>query len=288
MMYSRRELGKIAAAVFPLSIALGKPDSRVNGVQLGAQSNSFSDRSLDEALKILVEIGIGECELWQGHVEPRPQGRGQAGMDLRKWREETPASYFGGIARKVNQAGIRLYDYDYQFHENFEDQEIERGFLMAKALGVKYMVTSSATVSLAKRMAPFAEKHRITVGMHGRTNLKDPNEFARLESYETALGYSKYIAVNLDIGHYVAAGFDPLPFIEKHHARIVSLHLKDRKKDQGPSMPFGQGDTPIKEVLQLLKKNKWEIPAQIEYDVRGVDRVADFKKAYEYCKQALA
>jgi sugar phosphate isomerase/epimerase len=86
----------------------------------------------------------------------------------------------------------------------------------------------------------------------------------------------------------VAAGFDPLPFIEKHHARIVSLHLKDRKKDQGPSMPFGQGDTPIKEVLQLLKKNKWDIPAQIEYDVRGGDRVADFRKAYEYCKQALA
>jgi sugar phosphate isomerase/epimerase len=287
-MYSRRELGKIAAALFPLSIALGKPDSRVNGVQLGAQSNSFSDRSLDEALKALVEIGIGECELWQGHVEPRPQGRGQAGIDLRKWREETPASYFGGIARKFKEAAIRLYDYDYQFHENFEDQEIERGFLMAKALGVRYMVTSSATISLAKRMAPFAEKHRITVGMHGRTNLKDPNEFARPESYETVLGYSKYIGINLDIGHYVAAGFDPLPFIEKHHARIVSLHLKDRKKDQGPSMPFGQGDTPIKEVLQLLKKNKWDIPAQIEYDVRGGDRVADFRKAYEYCKQALA
>ena len=287
-MHSRRDLGRMAAAIFPLSVALGKPDSTVNGVQIGAQTNSFSDRSLDDAIKALVKVGIGECELWQGHVEPRPQGRDQARIDLRKWREETPASYFGGIAQKFKQAGIRLYDYDYQFHENFEDQEIDRGFLMAKALGVKYMVTSSATISLARRMAPFAEKHRITVGMHGRTNLKDPNEFARPESYETAIGYSKYIAINLDIGHYVAAGFDPLPFIEKHHARIVSVHLKDRKKDQGPSMPFGLGDAPIREVLQLLKKNQWRIPVHIEYDVNGADRFAGFEKAYEYCKQALA
>lgn len=287
-MYSRRDVGRMAAAIFPLSMALGKPDSRVNGIQIGAQTNSFSDRSLDAAIKALLKVGIGECELWQGHVEPRPQSGGQLSMDLRKWRAETPTSYFGGIAGKLKDVGIRLYDYDYQFHENFDDEEIDRGFLMAKALGVKYMVTSSATIPLAKRMAPFAEKHRITVGMHGRTNLKDPNEFARPESYEAVLGYSKYIAINLDIGHYVAAGFDPLPFIEKHHARIVSVHLKDRKKDQGPSMPFGQGDTPIKEVLQLLKKNKWQIPVHIEYDVRGTDRLAGFEKAYQYCKEALA
>ena len=74
----------------------------------------------------------------------------------------------------------------------------------------------------------------------------------------------------------------------KHHARIVCLHLKDRKKDQGRSMPFGQGDTPIKECLQLLKRNRWKIPANIEYDVRGGDPVAEFKKAYEFCRQALA
>ena len=287
-MYSRRDFGKIAVAAIPMSMATAKPNSRIAGVQLGAQSNSFSSRPLDDAIKAMIEIGMSECELWQGHVEPRPPGPGQPGVDLRKWREETPPGFFGDIARKFKQAGILLYAYDYSFRENFEDQEIERGFLMAKALGVKCMTTASATVALAKRMAPYAEKHKMIVGMHGRMNIKDPNEFATPKSFEMAMGYSSYIGVALDIGYFFAAGFDPLDFIRKHHARIVCLHLKDRKKDQGRSMPFGQGDTPIKECLQLLKRNRWKIPANIEYDVRGGDTVAEFKKAYEFCKQALA
>ena len=285
-MYSRREFGRIAAASIPVSITFGASNSSVAGVQLGAQTNSFSDRPLDDAINAMLETGISGCELWQGHVEPRPKG-GTA-IDLRRWREQTPASYFQNIAGKFKQAKIHLYAYDYQFHPDFEDGEIDRGFQMAKALGVKCMVTSSATLALAKRMAPFAEKHKMVVGMHGRTNTKDPNEFAGPENFETALGFSRYIGVNLDIGHYFAAGFAPVSFIERHHSRIVSIHLKDRKKNQGPTMPFGEGDTPLKECLLLLKRNRWDIPAHIECDVRGGDRVAAFQKAFAYCKQVLA
>ena len=112
-MYSRRDFGKIAVASIPLSMAAAKPNSMIGGVQLGAQSNSFSGRPLDDAIKAMVEIGMSECELWQGHVEPRPPGPGQPGVDLRKWREETPPGFFGAIARKFRQAGILLYAYDY-------------------------------------------------------------------------------------------------------------------------------------------------------------------------------
>jgi sugar phosphate isomerase/epimerase len=101
-------------------------------------------------------------------------------------------------------------------------------------------------------------------------------------------GRSPYINVNLDIGHFFAAGFDPVDFITRHHERIVTLHLKDRKKDNGANMPFGEGDTPIKPVLQLLKKNKFAIPANIEYEYKGADTLQEVKKCFEYCKQALA
>ncbi len=242
-------------------------------VKIGAQTNSFSDRDLDSAIRTMGEIGISECELWQGHVEP-----GGAGASV---------GFLHEIAGKFRKAGIRVCAYDFQFRESFTDQEIERGLQSARELGVQCMVTSSATLSLAKRMAPFLEKHRMKAGMHGRTNVKDPNEFAGPETFEAALAYSPYIGVNLDLGHYTAAGFDAVAFIEKHHARIYSIHLKDRKKNQGPSVAFGEGDTPIRECLQLLKRNRWRIPAHIEHD-RGGDRVAEFKKSYEYCKRALA
>jgi sugar phosphate isomerase/epimerase len=94
--------------------------------------------------------------------------------------------------------------------------------------------------------------------------------------------------VNLDIGHYWAAGYDPVPFIAEHHERIVTLHIKDRKKNQGKNMPFGEGDTPIQEVLQLLKREKYPIPANIEYEYEGGDTVAEMRKCYDYCRRALA
>ncbi len=281
-LYSRREFGCLAAA--PL-VAPAKPNSVFGGVQIGAQTNSFSDRDLDSAIRAMLEIGISGCELWQGHVEPPALSCKDA--ELAAWREETPSTYFHEIAARFKTAGIRVYAYDFQFRDSFTDAGIERGLRIGRELGVPAMVTSSATLKLARRMVPFIEKHKMPVGMHGRTNVRDPNEFAGPETFERALTYSPSIGVNLDLGHYTAAGFDAAAFIEKHHGRILSIHLKDRLVNQGRSMPFGEGDTPIRACLQLLKRNGWRIPAHIEHD-RGGDRVAEFRKSFEFCKRALA
>ena len=93
--------------------------------------------------------------------------------------------------------------------------------------------------------------------------------------------------MNLDIGHFTAANFDPIPYIKEHHARITNIHLKDRKKNQGDNMPWGQGETPIKEVLQLLKQNHYGFPANIEFEYPG-DPLVEVPKCLDYCKQALS
>jgi len=96
--------------------------------------------------------------------------------------------------------------------------------------------------------------------------------------------------VNLDIGHYTAAGYDPIAFIQKHHGRITNLHLKDRKKHDGPNMPWGQGETPINEVLLLLKKEKYTFPANIELEYPippGSDSVQEISKCLVYARKCL-
>ncbi len=274
------------------TVALGFPrmasaiDSKIAGVQIGAQSYSFRDRPLDQMISAMAEIGLGECELWQGHVEPArgksPDGREQ----LRKWRTTVPLDFFKEIRGKFDRAGITLSAYNYSFRDDFTDEEIERGFEMARALGVPAL-TASSTVSVTKRVAPVAAKYKMMVGMHGHDNLADPNEFAKPESFETAMRESKWIGLNLDIGHFTAAGYDPLPFLEKYHDRTVTVHIKDRRKNQGPNVVWGQGDTPLKATLELLKARQWNIPANIEYAYKGADTVAEVRKCYEYCRTVL-
>jgi sugar phosphate isomerase/epimerase len=172
---------------------------------------------------------------------------------------------------------------------NMADEEIEYAFAMAKAMKVK-AISCSATVTFAKRVAPFADKHKIVWAGHGHDNTSDPEQFAKPETFEFIMSLSRYIGVNLDIGHFTAAGYDPIPFIQKHHARITNLHLKDRKKEHGPNVPWGTGDTPIKEVLRLLSKDKYPIPANIELEYpipAGSDPVAEVGKCYQYAKKCL-
>ena len=194
---------------------------------------------------------------------------------------------FKAVRRKFDAAGINLYAYNLSFKDDFTDEEIDRGFQMGQALGVN-VITASSTLTTAKRLVPFVDKYQMTVAFHGHSDVRDPNQFAKPESFAAALAMSRRFMVNLDIGHFRAAGYDPIPYIQENHDRIVVLHLKDRKKDQGDNVPWGQGDTPIREVLQLLKTKKYPIRAFIEYEYRGAaDSVAEVRKCFQYCKDAL-
>ena len=306
-MYSRRHFGKLALAGLPLStLALkGAPriNSKIDGVLIGAQSYSFRDLSLDDAIKAMTDIGLGACELFAPHIEHMgspaipphsgppsrdPAARKAREEETRKWRLTAPMSQFKEVRKKFDDAGIALVGFNYSFRDDFSDEEIDRGFQMAKALGVD-VITASSTVSVSKRVAPYADKHKMKVAFHGHSNIKDPNEFAKPESFAEALKLSKQFRINLDIGHFTAAGYDAVSYIQEHHDKIVILHLKDRKKNEGANVPWGEGDTPIKQVLLLLKEKKYAIPALIEYEYKGAGTSPEeVRKCFQFCKNALA
>src|SRR5438552_3160858 len=309
MFYTRRDLGKIALAALPIAKAFGAIDSKFNGVQIGAITYSFrSMTDTGEVIKAMIEIGLGEAELMSSHAEyaagapvQSPAGGGRRGQmtpeqqsamrahqeELKKWRSAVSVDKFKDVRKKFDTAGIHLALLCYNMRDSMSDGDIEYGFQMAKALGVK-AISTSTTVSMSKRIAPLADKHKIMVGYHGHDQTSDPNQFATLESYNTAFTYGKYNGVNLDIGHFTASNYDAVTFIQEHHARITNLHLKDRKKDHGANTPWGQGDTPIKEVLQLMKKEKYPFPGNIEYEYDGEsDVITEMKKCLAFCKEAL-
>ena len=289
---TRREFHGLAIGTLaaPFAAPAQRPDSKIAGVRIGAQTYSFRDRSLDATVQAMASIGLSYCELWSSQVESRevivvPPGANRR-ETTRRWRLETPLDFFAGVRRKFTDAGITLTAYNLSFGADWTDEEIARGFEMAKALGVS-VITASSRVSLSPRLDAHAKRTGITVAFHNHSDIK-PDEFATPDDFAAAMkGASDKIAINLDIGHFTAANFDALAYLDQHHNRIVSLHIKDRKKSQGANVPFGEGDAPIIPVLQRLRDRKWDIPAQIEYEYKGTDTVAEVTRCLEFCRKAL-
>ena len=302
--------------------ALDKIPSKIGGVTIGAITYSF--RAIQDPLEIIkasTTLGLGEMELMSNHAEalagvPRATGGGggrrggapltpdqisardAAAKAVGEWRKSASEATFKPVRKKIEDAGIDLRLLCYNMSDlrtlpdgrvtGTTDEDIEYGFMMAKWLGVEAMSTSTQ-VSMAKRIAPFADKHRMMIGFHGHANTTDPNEVATPETFDAVMAASKYHGANLDIGHFTEAGYDPVAFIQKHHARITNTHLKDKKKavNGGANGPWGTGDTPIKAVLKLVQKNKYSFPNNIEFEYEG-EPVAEVTKCYQLCKEMLA
>jgi sugar phosphate isomerase/epimerase len=211
----------------------------------------------------------------------------------REWRETVSMDKFVELRKKFKDAGITIYAYKPNaLGENNTDGEIEYAMKAAKALGA-----TSVTVELpnkpehSKRLGDIAAKHKVYVGYHAHLQATDA-------AWDVALAQSPYNSLNLDCGHYIAVGGNNtkeslLALIEAKHDRITSIHLKDRTtKDKGQkNLVWGTGDTPIVEILQLMKKKKYKFPAtiELEYEVpSGSDAVKEVAKCVEYAKKALS
>jgi sugar phosphate isomerase/epimerase len=276
---TRREFAAASAAGL---LAFRQPK---RAVTIGVQSYSFRDRTLEEAIAAMKKIGLTSCELWQSHVEQPVLPRRMPREELRKWRETVSLDVFHRVRDQFAKAKISLSAYNISIQDGFSEIELERAFDMTAALGAP-LITSSSNVKTVARIAPVAEKRRMLVGMHNHSRI-DPNEFATAASLSNALRQGQYIAVNLDVGHFTAANEDAVEFLRQHHARIVTLHIKDRKRDQGAHVPLGTGDAPNAQVLELVRDNGWPIPMNLEYEYKGGDTVEEVRRMLDYCKRAL-
>ena len=196
---------------------------------------------------------------------------------LRKWRLSVPLDGFRAVGQKFKDAGLLYFSHNLSFRDDFTDEEIDKGFQMAEALGT-HTITASSPVSVFPRLAPFAAKYQFRVALHNHMNPP--------EDFEQVIEMSPNFWINLDVGHFFAAGHDPVAYIQKRHARITNIHIKDRKKNNGAEMPFGEGDTPLKEVLLLLKKEKYGFPADIEL-VGPAGPKVELTTCLQYCKDTL-
>ncbi|MBR9999968.1 MAG: sugar phosphate isomerase/epimerase [Cyclobacteriaceae bacterium] len=305
-----------------------KQDSLIRGVQIGVITYSFRsmpDQSAEATLQYVRDCGINAIELMGDPAENyagmpenpvdrrsffqlmRKSRNGESLTDNEKkeldemrsrmevfnrevaeWRASVSMDKFKQLKKMYADAGVSIYAFKPgAFGKNNTDAEIDYGFRAAKALGAGHITLELPDDDAhTKKLGDMGSKHRIYVSYHG-------HEQQTPTIWDTALAQSKYNALNLDLGHYVAAGNpDPLELISVKHDRIASMHIKDRQKPENGkgNLPWGQGDTPLTEVLNFMSEKKYKFPAtiELEYEVpENSDPVKEVKKCMDYCRKAL-
>ena len=298
------------------------------GVTIGVQTYSFRTQEDESPLAILEyikETGIKHVELMGNHAEPfagapaspmdDPAKRAirikqwrqqelteeeaelavvlraemvQFNADLAKWRSEVDYSKFEELRDLYAANGISIYAFKPSvFGKDNTDEDIRYGMRAAKALGANHVtVEHPEDDEHTARLGKIAEEEGILMAYHGHMQ-QTPT------LWDTALAQSSGNSMNLDFGHYIAAeNENPLQIIKDKHASIASMHLKDRQKKSngGGNLMWGAGDTPIAEVVTLIRDNGYTFPITVELEYKipeGSDAVQEVKRSYEYIKNIL-
>jgi sugar phosphate isomerase/epimerase len=316
----RKFIGTTAAAaalaIIPVnSLAFGKkskkPNSKVNGVQLGCTTYSYRNmpHKVDDVIPYLLLAGINSIELRSVAEEDLglpgmpPRSRGQmtdqeradfakatdAAREIqRQWRLNMPMERYAEMRKKFNKAGIDVYIAKFA-PSSWTDEEIDYAYNAAKVLG-SIGITDEYSAAAAARLGKFAEKHHSLAMYHLHAQAAEPGF-----SFDNVIKDSPANMINLDAGHYFGAtGKHPNDVIIKYHNRMRSIHIKDKtgptSNPAGFNMPFGKGETPIADILLLLKKEKWpiEVDVELEYDIpAGSDPAKEVVKSIEYMRNIL-
>ena len=302
-------------------LAFSKPNSKFGGVQIGAITYSFRSmpHDIDQLLKFCVDCNISAIEMMGDPAEtfagkpvspikmpviPPKGGQPQRqpltdeqkaqmveySKKVAEWRATASMDKFKEIRKKFNDAGVSIYAFKPNaLGPNNTDIEVEYAMKAAKALGATSVTIEIPTdPAQSKRLGDLGEKHKVYVGYHAHLQATDT-------LWDVALEQSPYNSMNLDCGHYIAVGGKNtkeslFALIESKHDRITSMHIKDRTADGKQNLAWGQGSTPIKEILLLMKNKKYKFPISIEleYDIpEGSDAVKEVAKCVEYAKNIL-
>jgi len=310
MLNRRQFVGGMGAAASLAALPLRALDA--GGVTLGLQSYTFHNvrqgglQGAETVAQGAKELKVNLVELWAPQAEPFPlpvrywwpwthasgaapaspsgEERESRRAAVRAWRTNPPANYFQQIRQRFDAAGVRLFAYNYSFEPTMNDAELEHGFITARALGVN-LITASSKVSVAKRVVPFAEKHRMMVAFHNHAVTKDPDDFATMANFREVLAMSPMFRINLDVAHYAASGLDAVTALETLHDKITNLHVHDRKANDGDSVPYGQGVTPAAQILKMNRDRGWKIPCFYELEYVGGDGrdvIAETRRELDY------
>ena len=283
--------------------------SDYDGIRIGAITYSFSQMPEFPhgcTKKFIKGANLGSVELMDRdferdlgivpfrHIPAKFLTKDQK-VAISQWREKADLKPIEDFRAEYAAAGIGIHIVkfgDIGCPWMYSWKEAEYMFKATRALGARIITREVPKVAewvdfkaTAQKLIPLMDEYDVDIAFHNHAQIS-------ANTYDGALlGYSNHFKINFDIGNYVAANDDdPLAFVKKYRDRLASIHVKDRRRNTGPELPFGTGDTPLKELFACMKAERIDVPCDIEVEFeipRGSDAVRETDICREYCRKAI-
>jgi sugar phosphate isomerase/epimerase len=266
---TRRSFLKAAAASAGAAV-LAPPAllAQEGGIRLGAQSYTFRNFDLEQALKRMKDLGLHYAEFYQKHVPAEsPPEKLAAILKLCKEYDVTPAAY--GVQRftKNHDANKKLFDF-------------------GKALGIKAFSADPDPDSFDS-LDKLCEEYQIAIGIHPHgPSGKGVHRWPTAEKIMDAVkSHYKLIGACLDTGHLIRMAqvgqmIDPALQVRVMGDRNFGMHLKDHDNKRKTDVVFGDptGVLDVPAVLKALKEVGFKYTVSIEYEANPAEPTADMRK----------
>jgi sugar phosphate isomerase/epimerase len=274
----RRFLTAGAAASFGL-LGLPRPSSAADdpfgGFLLGAQTYTFRNFSLEQALDRMKKLGLHQGEFYQKHA-PREMTPEQikAFLKLCKEYEVTPLAW-----------GVQQFTKDHDTNKGI--------FEFGKALGLR-MFSADPSPDSFDSLDKLCEEYKIAIGIHPHgPSGKGLHRWYSAEIILKAVkDHNPLIGSCLDTGHLIRCAqlgknLDPAAEIRTMGARNFGVHLKDHDNKRKTDVVFGKGVLDVKGVLEALREVKFKGLISIEYEANADNPSPDVQACLEVVKGAV-
>jgi sugar phosphate isomerase/epimerase len=254
--FSRRGFLKLAA-IAPAAIlaptlgtqALGAPAPSSRKLPIGLELYSVRAelaRDLPGALRQVAAMGYQAVEFFAPYTD---------------WT----APYAKDVRSRLDDLGLRCYSTHNRLDSFSGGPAMAKAIELNQILGTKYLILASipksGTVEAWKKLggvlttaAGQLRPHGLTAGCHNHSA-----EWAQMGGAQRGMDLMAAntppdFALQLDVGTCVAAGADPVAWINANPGRIKSVHLKDwapgdKAAEKGYRVLFGEGVAPWAEIL---------------------------------------
>jgi sugar phosphate isomerase/epimerase len=274
-------LGAGSLFASPRAAAERIPDAhRIGGFAIGCQAYSFNRFTAFEAIEKTAQAGGKVIEFYPGQRLSADTGDVRLDQNL---SDENIAK----LKAKLDRHGVRAVNFGV-VGLGTDEAANRKVFEFARKMGIP-TVTSEPDARAFDLLERLVKEYDIRLAIHNHPrNPNDPNYRYWDPNYVLSLvrNRDRRIGACADTGHWVRSGVRPVDALRILRGRVLSSHLKDLHVagPGGHDVPFGNGVSDIKGILDELRRQNFDGNISVEYEYNWENSVPDIAQCIGFVR----